>query len=244
MKVPRVAVLVFPGTNSEEETVDACADAGMDARVVLWSELPGNLRDYQGYVLPGGFAFEDRVRAGAIAAKSPSVAIVAEEAARGKLVLGLCNGAQILAEAGLLGPIAIARNLPSGHFQCRILDVELAASPQRCALTATLPEGIRMKMAVAHGEGRFTGEPEHFDALERDERITFRYVGPAPNGAMRGAAAICNDAGNVLAVMPHPERVAWNFNLAFDDPALRGLDPMKTSTSDLIFQSMARALKM
>ncbi len=244
MKSPRVAVLVFPGTNSEEETVDACVDAGMDVRVVLWSELPGNLRDYQAYVLPGGFAFEDRVRAGAIAAKSPSVAVVAEEAARGKLVLGLCNGAQVLAEAGLLGPIAIARNLPSGRFQCRILDVELAAPPQRCALTATLPKGIRMKMAMAHGEGRFTGEPELFNELEREERITFRYVGSAPNSAMHGAAGICNDAGNVLAVMPHPERVAWNFNLAFEEPELRGLDPMQTSTSDLIFQSMARALKM
>ncbi len=244
MKAPRVAVLVFPGTNSEEETVDACAAAGLDARVVLWSELPGNLRDFAGYVLPGGFAFEDRVRAGAIAAKSPSVAVVAEEAARGKLVLGLCNGAQVLAEAGLLGPIAIARNLPSGHFQCRILDVELAAAPQRCALTVALPRGIRMKMAMAHGEGRFTGEPALFEGLERDQRITFRYVGGAPNSAMHGAAGICNDAGNVLAVMPHPERVAWNFNLAFEDPALRGLDPMQTSTSDLIFQSMARALNM
>src|SRR5579864_3716057 len=108
----------------------------MDARAVLWSEPPTDLRSYQGYVLPGGFAYEDRVRAGAVAAKSPSVAVVAEEAARGKLVLGLCNGAQVLAEAGLIGPVAIARNLPSGHFQCRIVEVELAAPPQRCAFTA------------------------------------------------------------------------------------------------------------
>lgn len=242
MKTPRVAVVVFPGTNSEEETVDACVDAGLDARAVLWSEPPSNLRAYQAYVLPGGFAYEDRVRAGAIAAKSPSVAVIVEEAARGKLVLGLCNGAQVLAEAGLLGPIAIARNLPSGHFQCQILDVELAVSPHRCVLTAALPKGIKMKMAMAHGEGRFTGEPQLFDSLERDERITFRYVDLAPNGAMHRAAGICNDAGNVLAIMPHPERVAWNFNLAFAEPALRELDPMQTSTSDLIFQSLAHAL--
>src|SRR5579864_6631971 len=156
MKNPRVAILVFPGTNSEEETVDACLDAGLDARQVLWSEPPSDLRAYDAFILPGGFAYEDRVRAGAVAAKSASVAVVAEEAARGKLVLGLCNGAQVLAEVGLIGPIAIARNLPSGHFLCRIVDVELAASAQRCALTAGMSAGTMVKMAMAHGEGRFT----------------------------------------------------------------------------------------
>ena len=239
---PRVAVLVFPGTNSEEETVDACRDAGMDARAILWSEPPLDLRDYQGYVIPGGFAYEDRVRAGAIAAKSPSVAVVREQAERGKLVLGLCNGAQVLAEVGLLGPVAIARNLPSGHFQCRIVDVELAAPAQRCAFTHGMVPGTTMKMAMAHGEGRFTAEPAYFDKLERDERIIFRFAGAAPNGAMHSAAGVCNEAGNVLAVMPHPERVAWNFNLAFEQPSLRARDPLSPSPSHAIFQSMARSL--
>jgi phosphoribosylformylglycinamidine synthase subunit PurQ / glutaminase len=244
MSKPRVAVLVFPGTNSEEETIDACLAAGLDARAILWSEPPASLSSYDGYVLPGGFSYEDRVRAGAIAAKSPAVAVVAEQAARGKLVLGLCNGAQVLAEAGVLGPVAIARNLPSGHFQCRIVDVELAADPQRCALTAALARGISMKMAMAHGEGRFTGEPQLFDELERDARITFKYAGGTPNGAMHRAAGMCNEQGNVLALMPHPERLAWNFNLAFEEKKLRGQDPMAPSTSDLIFQSMAHALTL
>ncbi len=239
---PRVAVLVFPGTNSEEEAVDACRDAGMDARAVLWSEPPHELRDYQGYVIPGGFAYEDRVRAGAIAAKSNSVAVVKEQAQRGKLVLGLCNGAQVLAEVGLLGPVAIAHNLPSGHFQCRIVDVELAVPPLRCAFTAGMAAGAMMKMAMAHGEGRFTGDPAYFDQLEKDGRIVFRFASGAPNGAMRDAAGICNEAGNVLAVMPHPERVAWNFNLAFEEPSLRGADPLAPSPSHAIFQSMARSL--
>ncbi|MDQ6766191.1 MAG: phosphoribosylformylglycinamidine synthase I [Candidatus Eremiobacteraeota bacterium] len=242
MKKPRVAVLVFPGTNSEEETVDACCDAGMDARAVLWSEAPGELRAYAGYVLPGGFAYEDRVRAGAIAAKSPSVAVIKEEAERGKLVLGLCNGAQILAEAGVIGPLAIARNLPSGHFQCRIVEVELTAPADRCAFTQSMPAGTTLKMAMAHGEGRFTGSAVFFGQLERDHRITFRYVGGAPNGAMHDAAAICNATGNVLAVMPHPERVAWNFNLAFEGAKFRSRDPMLPSSSHAIFQGMARAL--
>ncbi len=240
---PRVAVLVFPGTNSEEETVDACRDAGMDARAVMWSEPPEQLRGFQAYVLPGGFAYEDRVRAGAVAAKSPSVAVVREEAERGKLVLGLCNGAQVVAEAGMLGPVAIAHNLPSGHFQCRIVDIQLTAPPDRCAFTRGLATGASMKMAMAHGEGRFTGDKAHFDRLERDGRITFRYAGGAPNGAMYDAAGICNEAGNVLAVMPHPERVAWTFNLAFEEPALRGRDPQVPSGSLAIFSCMAASLK-
>jgi phosphoribosylformylglycinamidine synthase len=242
MTKPRVAVLVFPGTNSEEETVDACRDAGMDARAVLWSEPPSDLRSYQAYVIPGGFAFEDRVRAGAIAAKSPSVHVIREEAERGKFVLGLCNGAQVVAEVGLLGEIAIARNLPSGHFQCRVLDVQLATPPQRCVLTAAMAPGTVMKMAMAHGEGRFTGAPELFDRLEREGRITFRFKDGAPNGAMRDAAGITNEKGNVLALMPHPERVAWNFNLTFARSPLRREDPRLPSTSHEIFMSMAAGL--
>lgn len=242
MSKPRVAVLVFPGTNSEEETVDACRDAGMDARPILWSEPPSDLRSYQAYVIPGGFAYEDRVRAGAIAAKSRSVDVVREEAARGKLVLGLCNGAQVVAEVGLLGDIAIARNLPSGHFQCRIVDVELAAPPSRCILTAAMAPGAVVKMAMAHGEGRFTGDPALFDRLERQGRITFCFKGHAPNGAMHDAAGICNDNGNVLALMPHPERVAWNFNLTFSQsPSHRG-DPRRPSASHQLFASMAASL--
>jgi len=243
MKNPRVAILVFPGTNSEEETVDACLDAGLDAHQVLWSEPPSDLRAYDAFILPGGFAYEDRVRAGAVAAKSASVAVVAEEAARGKLVLGLCNGAQVLAECGLLGPIAIARNLPAGRFQCQFVDVELAADPQRCALTAGLPPGVRLRMTLAHGEGRFCGEEAIFSALERGGRITFRYAGGAPNAAMHDAAAICNERGNVLACMPHPERAAWVFNVAFADPSLRGSDPMRPAGAHALFASMAHSLK-
>lgn len=243
MTKPRVAVLVFPGTNSEAETVDACCDAGMDARAVLWSEPPTDLRNYQGYVLPGGFAYEDRVRAGAIAAKSPSVAVVVQEAQRGKLVLGLCNGAQVLAEVGVIGPIAVARNLPSGHFQCRIVDVDLAAPAGRCAFTAGMAAGTTVKMAMAHGEGRFTGSPAYFDQLEKDKRITFRFTRGAPNGAMHDAAGICNEPGNVLALMPHPERVAWNFNLAFEEPLLRTRESTSPSPSHAIFTHMAKALR-
>jgi len=205
---PKVAILIFPGTNSEEETLDACTAAGLDARLVLWSEPPSDLPHYDAFVLPGGFAFEDRVRAGAVASKSHAVEVLVKEAERGKLVLGLCNGAQVVAEAGLLGPVAIARNLPARHFQNRFVDVCLSAPPERCAFTSQLAPGERVRMAMAHAEGRFCGDAATFDALERAGRITFRYSGGAANGAMRDAAAVCNEAGNVLALMPHPERAS------------------------------------
>lgn len=243
MKAPRVDILVFPGTNSEEETFDACRDAGLAPRLVLWTEPAAELRGADAYILPGGFAYEDRIRAGAIAAKSPSVAVVVEQAQRGKLVLGLCNGAQVLAECGILGPLALAHNRPAGHFQCRYVDVELSANPERCAFTAGLPADACLRMVMAHGEGRFLGAQQEFAALERSGRVTFRYVGGAPNGALDDAAAICNEAGNVLACMPHPERTAWNFNVAFQSREARQRDPMAPAGSHALFTCMARSLK-
>jgi phosphoribosylformylglycinamidine synthase I len=243
MHDPRVAVLVFPGTNSEEETVDACRDAGIDARLFMWSDDVATLRAYDGYVLPGGFAHEDRVRAGAIAAKSASVATIVDEAQRGKLVLGLCNGAQIIAETGLLGPVAIARNLPARRFQSRTVDVVVSESADRCAFTRGLAPGSRIVMAAAHGEGRFFGTPETFAALEASGCIVLRYGGEAHNGSMHRAAGICNAEGNVLALMPHPERLAWMFNVAYRDPSARGVDPNQTAGAHAIFRNMAAALR-
>jgi phosphoribosylformylglycinamidine synthase I len=240
---PKVAVVVFPGTNSEDETVDACRDAGMDARLFWWSEDPETLRSFDAYVFSGGFAHEDRVRAGAIAAKSRIVGVVAEEALKGKLVLGLCNGAQVVAEAGMIGEIAIGRNLPSGRFECKFVDVAAGSEPDRCAFTRGLAPGTSLRMVAAHAEGRFTGDAKYFDDLEERGRIVLRYAGRAHNGAMHGAAGICNDDGNVLALMPHPERAAWAFNVAFDDPDLREGDPNRTTGAHAIFASMARSLR-
>jgi phosphoribosylformylglycinamidine synthase len=240
---PRVAVVVFPGTNSEAETVDACRDAGMDARLFWWSEDPEALRGFDGYVLAGGFAHEDRVRAGAIAAKSPIVSVIKEEAEKGKLVLGLCNGAQVLAEAGILGKVALAHNLPARHFQGLMVDVVVDREPQRCAFTDGLAPGTTMTMALAHGEGRFTGEPAVLEDLEEHARIVLRYAGAAPNGSADRAAGVCNERGNVLALMPHPERAAWAFNVAYDRTALRGQDPNLPAPAHAIFARMAAALR-
>ncbi len=240
---PKVAVIVFPGTNSEDETVDACADAGMDARLFWWSEDPARLRAFDAYVLSGGFAHEDRVRAGAIAAKSPLVDVIRREAARGKLVLGLCNGAQVLAEAGMLGDVALGRNLPARHFQCRFVDVVAGDEPGRCAFTRFLEPRASLRMVAAHAEGRFTGDSAYFDGLEERGRIVLRYAGRAYNGAMHGAAGICNDDGNVLALMPHPERAAWARNVAFEDPRYRTGDPNRPASAFAIFDSMSRSLR-
>lgn len=239
----RVAVVVFPGTNSEDETVDACRDAGVDARLFWWSEDPESLRAYDAYVFSGGFAHEDRVRAGAIAAKSPLVAVVREEARRGKLVLGICNGAQILAESGMIGDVAIGRNLPARHYQCRFVDVVAGDAPSRCAFTRYVEPGASLRMVAAHAEGRFTGDAAYFDELDERGRIVLRYAGRAHNGAMHRAAGICNDDGNVLALMPHPERAAWAFNLAFDEPQLRTDEPNRPVGAHALFESMARSLR-
>jgi len=240
---PRVAVIVFPGTNSEAETVDACRDAGMAAECFWWADDPASLRDFDAYVLAGGFAHEDRVRAGAIAAKSPLVAIVKEQTEAGKLALGLCNGAQVLAESGMLGAVAIARNLPSGHFQCRYVDVVPTGSFERCAFTQGLSPGEPLCMAMAHAEGRFCGAADAFDELESEGRIVLKYAGRAPNGAMHDAAGICNAAGNVLGIMPHPERAAWAFNHLGRDPRYARGDPNRTVGAHRIFANMALALR-
>jgi phosphoribosylformylglycinamidine synthase subunit PurQ / glutaminase len=243
MHDPRVAVIVFPGTNSEEETVDACRDAGMDAQLFMWSDDVATLREYDGFVLPGGFAHEDRVRAGAIAAKSAVVAMIVDEAQRGKLVLGLCNGAQVIAETGLLGDVAIARNLPARRFESRTVEVVVSESADRCEFTRGLAPGSTLIMAAAHGEGRFFGTPDTFAALEASGRIVLRYAGGAHNGSMHRAAGICNAEGNVLALMPHPERLAWRFNVAYRDPDARGGDPNETAGAHAIFRTMAASLR-
>ncbi|HKW45693.1 MAG TPA: phosphoribosylformylglycinamidine synthase I [Candidatus Eremiobacteraceae bacterium] len=236
-------MIVFPGTNSEQETVDACRDAGMDAHLFHWSRRSESVRAYDAFVLPGGFAHEDRVRAGAIAAKSSIVSAIVEEANRGKLVLGLCNGAQVVAECGLLEGVALARNLPSRHFQNKTVDVVVGDKPDVCAFTRGLSPGFVMKMAAAHGEGRFFGDAAAFARLEKNGQIILRYAGDAHNGSMHRAAGICNAAGNVMALMPHPERLAWAMNVAYMNPADRGGDPNRPVGAHAIFQCMARSLR-
>ena len=224
----RVGVLVFPGTNSEEETIRACAAAGLDARLVHWNAPLDDVRALDAYVLPGGFAYEDRVRAGAIAAHDRLMTVVREGAAAGKPVLGICNGAQILLESGLapgfddatVAQAGFTRNAPHGKYRSTHVYVKLAIAPERCIVTAGLAPGTVIGAWASHGEGRLSAQPAVLSRLERESHIAFVYcdeTGDAsakdvvPNGSALGAAALVNARGNVLAIMPHPERDAWTY---------------------------------
>src|ERR1700680_437685 len=158
----RVAVLVFPGTNSDEETVRACRAVGLETDAVHWTVDLDEVRRFDAYVLPGGFAYEDRVRAGAIAAHDRMMTAVREGAAGGKLVLGICNGAQILLEAGLAPDFdgdarpraGFTRNVPGGRFRSTHVHMKLAIAPPRCAITAALQPDAVVPAWASHGEGR------------------------------------------------------------------------------------------
>lgn len=223
--MPRIAVVRLPGMNCEEETARALAHAGLEAVLVAWDEPPSALEGFEGYVLPGGFSWQDRVRAGAVAAKDPRVELLAHEAARGTPVLGICNGAQILVEAGLVPgapdgdrvALALATNhLPrrEGYYASWVVLEARSGS----LWTEAYAPGERIPMPMAHGEGRFTArDPGRLEMLDRSGQVPFAYgalegAGPArvwpdnPNGAEANAAGVTNARGNVLALMPHPER--------------------------------------
>jgi phosphoribosylformylglycinamidine synthase subunit PurQ / glutaminase len=226
----RVGVVVFPGSNCEQDTTWGLRVAGAEP-VELWHESP-DLGGVAAVVLPGGFAYGDYLRAGVIARFSPVMRAVADFAAEGGLVLGICNGFQVLAEAGLV-PGALLRNRGL-RFVCR----EVAIAPERLDTPFTRLVGERrpLRMPVAHGEGCYYADAATLDALERDGRVLFRYVHPDgtpagetddpanPNGSLRAIAGVMNMAGNVAGLMPHPERAAEAL-LGSDDglPILRSL---------------------
>ena len=207
----RVGVVVFPGSNRDGDAAHALRIAGAEP-VRLWHESP-DLEGVAAVVLPGGFAYGDYLRAGVIARFSPVMRSVSAFAAGGGLVLGICNGFQVLAEAGLV-PGALLRNR-SLRFVCR----EVAIAPERLDTPFTRAVGSRrpLRMPVAHGEGCYYADEATLDALERDGRVLFRYVrddGTAaldpderanPNGSLRAIAGVMNAAGNVAGLMPHPE---------------------------------------
>ena len=250
----KVAVLVFPGTNSEAETVRICRDVGLDAESVHWSKAT-SLPTYDAYILPGGFAYEDRIRAGAISAHDPMMDYVIDAAEKGKLVMGICNGAQILLEAGLVpgtGAVrkptaAFTRNAPSGKFICKHVHIKLTGDPSRCAITAALPSEAVIPAWAAHGEGRLAASMEHLEQISSGGHLAFVYshsdgtvnAAAAPNGSALGCAGLTNKKGNVLAIMPHPERDAWNFN---HPERVDGKDILAPSGGAAFFRAFAKAL--
>ncbi len=208
----RIAVVQFPGSNADWDALYTAKHVlGADARYVFHKETSLGLVD--AVIVPGGFAYGDYLRAGAIAAASPITPAIREHADRGGLVLGICNGFQVLTELKLL-PGALTRNAHL-RFECREVRVRVEASGP---FTSAVEVGTILKLPIAHAEGRYQCSEETLRTLERDGRIAFRYVdenGDAknafpdnPNGSMANIAGIYNAKKNVLGLMPHPERAS------------------------------------
>lgn len=219
----KAAVIVFPGSNCDRDLAVAFRDAFGAAPAMVWHKetaLPEGL-DVIG--VPGGFSFGDYLRCGAIAARSPIMEAVSAFALKGGPVLGICNGFQVLIEAGLL-PGALMRNAGLA-FVCRdvALKVETSASP----FTAEYREGETVTFPVAHHDGNFVADAETLARLEGEGRVAFRYRGANPNGSMNAIAGILSENRRVLGLMPHPERAA--------DAALGGADGAR------LFRSLAGA---
>jgi phosphoribosylformylglycinamidine synthase I len=196
------AVIVFPGSNCDRDMAVALEQVTGARPAMVWhreTELPEGL---DLIAIPGGFSYGDYLRSGAMAARSPVMRPVTEAAARGVAVLGVCNGFQILTEAGLL-PGALMRNAGI-HFVCR--DVALKVENSQTAFTSRYETGEDIIIPVAHHDGNYQADPDTLDRLEGEGRIAFRYSGDC-NGSARAIAGIVSEAGNVLGMMPHPERM-------------------------------------
>ena len=196
---PRVAVIVFPGSNDDRDAALALEGLGADP-VLVWHadrELP----QVGAVVLPGGFSYGDYLRAGAIARFSPAMQAVADFAREGGLVLGICNGFQVLSEAGLL-PGALRPN-DSLSFVCR--DVQLRVERADTPFLTHCEVGQRLTIPVKHGEGCFFADPELLSELEETRQIVLRYDADNPNGSIDDIAGVVNAEGNVMGLMPHPE---------------------------------------
>ncbi len=200
----KVGVVVFPGSNCDRDAAHAVRLAGAEAEL-LWHER-ADLHGADAVILPGGFAHGDYLRAGAIARFSPIMGAVREHAARGGLLLGICNGFQVLTEAGLL-PGVLRRNatLRFEHRWVR-LSVERLDTP----FTHAVPESTTLRMPIAHGEGSYWLPDEELDAIEAAGQVLFRYAAPEgnPNGSLRDIAGVLDQRGRVCGLMPHPERAS------------------------------------
>jgi phosphoribosylformylglycinamidine synthase I len=197
---PTIAVVVFPGSNDDRDAAWALGSLGADA-VIVWHAEEHLPESVGAVVLPGGFSYGDYLRCGAIARFSPVMRAVAGFAAEGGPVLGICNGFQVLCEAGLL-PGALRPNA-SLSFVCR--DVSLRVERTAAPFTSRCSDGQQLVIPVKHGEGCWYAPPELVGELEAEERIVLRYDGDNPNGSVGDVAGVVDRNGNVMGLMPHPE---------------------------------------
>lgn len=223
-KYPRMkfGVVEFPGSNCDHDCWYAASQNLGIPTEMIWHDSP-SIGDVDAVILPGGFSYGDYLRCGAIAKFSPVMSAVKKFAAEGGLVIGICNGFQILVETGMLpGALLVNRDL---NFICRQVDlvVDTANSP----FTSECAKGQILRIPIAHGEGCYYADERTLDSLEAEDRVVFRYV-DNPNGSLRNIAGILNGQRNVMGMMPHPDRAS---------------DPLMGSTDGkAVFLSMARAL--
>ena len=228
----KAAVIVFPGSNCDRDVAVALEQASGNAPIMVWHR-EGDFEPVDLVVLPGGFAYGDYLRVGAMAAHSPVMREVKRRAEKGVPTLGICNGFQVLTEAGLL-PGALMRNA-SLQFVCK--DVHCRIETGQSLYTSAFASGETVRWPVGHHDGNYFADATTLDRLEGEGRIAFRYAEPDgtltpesnPNGSARGIAGIFNETKSILGLMPHPERLA--------DPALGGTDGAR------FFRGLVEALR-
>jgi len=209
----KFGVVVFPGSNCDRDVAYVIRDLLQQPTRMVWHEET-DISDLDVAIIPGGFSYGDYLRCGAIARFSPVMQRVVEHAQQGKFVLGVCNGFQVLTEVGLL-PGALVRNRDL-HFICDRVPIKVERTD--LPWTQAYKAGQVITLPIAHGEGRFYASPDILTKLEDNGQVLFRYEGDNPNGSVNNIAGICNRQGNVLGMMPHPERAS--------DPMLGGTDGM------------------
>jgi phosphoribosylformylglycinamidine synthase I len=277
----KIAVLQFPGTNCEFETLVAVKEVGMDGEIFRWNRPAGELSGFDGFVIPGGFSYQDRLRAGVIASKEPVMSALKEEACKGKPIIGICNGFQILVETGLLPgnvngkgeetrewcekgsgkvDMALAQNVMVSQgkivrrgYYCDWVNLRHEAPSKRCSGSFAIERGALLKIPIAHGEGNLvTTTPGLMKKLNDEGQVVFRYcdrngriINEFPfnvNGSTESIAAICNEQGNVLGMMPHPERAFFAWQLPAFDP--RKQRPDEPGPGRRVFESMKRYIEV
>ena len=230
----QVAVVQYPGSNCDLDALEVLQNIVKVKTDLVWHKQLTH-DTYDGYVLPGGFSYGDYLRAGAIAAHSPSLKVVQEAAEAGKPILGICNGFQILVEANLL-PGAVLRNVGL-RFVCKWIN--LRVDNNKTPFTKKMKMGQLLRVPIAHNEGRFYLEPEQIRTLEKNGQIILRYtdsngdatVDANPNGSFESIAGISNPDHNVMGLMPHPERASQS-----------ELSPYESAEGRLIFDSMVETM--
>jgi len=262
----KIAVIIFPGTNTERETFMAVKRAGMEPIEFLWNNDYKILEKCDGYVIAGGFSYEDRSRAGIIASLDPLMKKILKQAEGGKPVLGICNGAQILVESGMVPGLkdyqlgmALTDNkrtkdghiLGTGYYN-NWSNLSLSAPSHRTAFTRHLQQGQNIHIPFAHAEGRFVMQEDLLEELIKNQQAVFRYcdgdgnIKPEfptnPNGSIYNLAAVCNPQGNVMALMPHPERTT-NGDLIFTSMREYIADNVESQNTSLTYSANEYKIK-